>query len=382
MAMSNTHAKYTRVRDALAGDIRSGKYAPGQKLPGERVLAQQYGISYMTARRAVTELVEQGLLDRRPWEGLYVRDGGGYSSGNIDLAVGGSQAGVATTTLNIITVGHEPPHVNTLKRLASKYAEGRGWATRYLRIDDPGDEHAIRSILSPGALSLLIIPDDATMHGPVGEAVQQVSGRAVLIGNRMDNLGVPSVMADDTQAIGLAVQHLREFDHSRIGMLCDYTNHPVTSVQVAKWRSCFAAECTPAELDDRLIVVDTPRFACPTENAYRRMREYLQSHPNGGGITALVCTGDESAVAAMSACRDMGRPVPERMSIVVSGDSSLAAHCNPPLTCVDVNLELHVRIAGEMLERSLTGRLSAADRLRLIEPRLVARGSVGRVGAA
>jgi DNA-binding LacI/PurR family transcriptional regulator len=69
------------------------------------------------------------------------------------------------------------------------------------------------------------------------------------------------------------------------------------------------------------------------------------------------------------------------MSIVVSGDSSLAAHCNPPLTCVDVDLEMHVRLAGEMLERALAGTLPPTDRLRLIEPRLVPRGSVlARVG--
>ena len=355
----------------MAEAIRSGEYSPGQKLPGERTLAIQYGISYMTARRAVGELVDRGLLDRRPWEGLFVTEAAA-SRRNVEVP---SHHGknIATTTLNIITVGHEPPHVNTLKRLASKYAEERGWLARYVRIDHPGDNHAIGCILG-GGLSLLVIPDDATMRGPVGEAVQQVNGRAVLIGNRMDNLGVPSVLADDTSAIGLAVEHLRAHGHRRIGMLCDYINHPVTSVQVAKWRSCFAAECQPRELDQRLIVVDTPRFDCPTQNAYRRVREYLEK--DSGGITALVCTGDESAVAAMSACRDMGRPVPEAMSIVVSGDSSLAAHCNPALTCIDVNLDLHVQVAGDMLERSLTGGLPAADRLRLVEPKLVERASV------
>ncbi len=189
------------------------------------------------------------------------------------------------------------------------------------------------------------------------------------------------MLADDTQVIGLAVRHLREHGHVRIGMLCDYINHPVTSVQVAKWRSCFAAECPADELDRRLIAVRTPRFECPTENAYRRVREYL--HDAGdAAVTALVCTGDESAVAAMSACRDVGLPVPERMSIVVSGDSSLAAHCNPALTCVDVNLEMHVQLAGQMLERALAGTLPATDRLRLIEPRLVPRSSVTPVPGA
>src|SRR4051794_14955595 len=164
--MNTPSSKYIRVRDALAGAIRSGEYTVGQKLPGERSLAVQYGISYMTARRAVSELVELGLLDRRPWEGLFVT--AAPSNGNVDSPVGvASSNPSATTTLNVITVGHEPPHVNTLKRLASKYAESHGWFTRYVRIDHPGDNHAIGCILS-GGLSLLIIPDDATMRGPVG----------------------------------------------------------------------------------------------------------------------------------------------------------------------------------------------------------------------
>jgi len=370
--MKERLSKYARVRDALAQAIRNGDYGVGQKLPGERTLAVQYGISYMTARRAVGELVERGILDRRPWEGIFVAIPERETGGNgrpVSVPVASD-----TTTLNIITVGYEPPHVNTLKRLASKYAESQGWSTHFVRIEHPGDDHAIRRILS-GGLSLLIIPDDLTMRGPIGEAVQQIGGRAVLIGNRMDNLGVPSVLADDTHAIGLAIQHLREHGHTRIGMLCDYINHPVTSVQVAKWRSCFAADCPAQELDRRLIDVRTPRFECPTQNAYRRVREYLRTEGDAA-VTALVCTGDESAIAAMSACRDEGRPVPDAMSIVVSGDSALAAHCNPPLTCIDVDLELHVRLAGQMLERALTGALPATDRLRLITPRLVARASV------
>lgn len=369
--MQERLSKYARVRDALAEAIRNGEYTVGQKLPGERTLAVQYGISYMTARRAVGELVERGLLDRRPWEGLFVAQSEGDGR-----AKPGTAPTAGTITLNIITVGYEPPHVNTLKRLASKYAEGCGWSTRFVRIEHPGDDHAIRCILG-GGLSLLIIPDDLTMRGPLGEAVQQVNGRAVLIGNRMDNLGVPSVLADDTHAIGLAVQHLREHGHTKIGMLCDYINHPVTSVQVAKWRSCFAADCPADELERRLIVVRTPRFECPTQNAYRRVREYLREE-GAAAVTALVCTGDDSAVAAMSACRDEGRPVPEAMSIIVSGDSALATHCNPPLTCIDVDLELHVRLAGQMLERALAGALPPTDRLRLIEPRLMARASVTR----
>src|SRR4051812_14174795 len=100
MRMSMKTSKYARVRDALADAIRNGEYGSGQKLPGERALAVQYGISYMTARRAVGELVDRGLLDRRPWEGVFVTwtQSGDHLSPAPQTAV---------TTLNIITVGHE-----------------------------------------------------------------------------------------------------------------------------------------------------------------------------------------------------------------------------------------------------------------------------------
>src|SRR5579859_5576410 len=107
--MSTSTTKYGKVRDALAEAIQRGEYTAGQKLPGERVLATSFGISYMTARRAVYELIQMGILERRPWEGVFV--------------VSDSKSPVSTTTtLNVITVGHEPPHVQTLKRLAARDA--------------------------------------------------------------------------------------------------------------------------------------------------------------------------------------------------------------------------------------------------------------------
>ena len=42
------------------------------KLPGERVLAKEFGVSYMTIRRAVENLVRQSVLYKIPAVGTYV----------------------------------------------------------------------------------------------------------------------------------------------------------------------------------------------------------------------------------------------------------------------------------------------------------------------
>lgn len=62
--------------DQLAGDIRekirTKVYAPGDQIPTEKVLCEKYGISRITVRRALDELVNDGYLERRQGKGTYV----------------------------------------------------------------------------------------------------------------------------------------------------------------------------------------------------------------------------------------------------------------------------------------------------------------------
>ncbi len=63
-------AKYLRVRDQLAARLET--MAPGQSLPPERELSQEFGVARMTFRRAVDALVADGRLLRRHGSGTFV----------------------------------------------------------------------------------------------------------------------------------------------------------------------------------------------------------------------------------------------------------------------------------------------------------------------
>ena len=52
--------------------ILSGKLAPEHKIQSERDFSEDLGVSRMTVRRALTELVNEGLLERRHGSGTYV----------------------------------------------------------------------------------------------------------------------------------------------------------------------------------------------------------------------------------------------------------------------------------------------------------------------
>jgi GntR family transcriptional regulator len=66
---------YRRVKETLARQINDGTMPPGAQLPSERNLCERYGISRVTARRALTALVEEGLVVSSPGRGWYVSEG-------------------------------------------------------------------------------------------------------------------------------------------------------------------------------------------------------------------------------------------------------------------------------------------------------------------
>ncbi|MEU1312321.1 winged helix-turn-helix domain-containing protein [Streptomyces cinnamoneus] len=65
---------YMQVADHLAARITAGELRLGARLPGERDLAEEYGVAIGTARRAIQELRDRGLLITLPAKGTFVTE--------------------------------------------------------------------------------------------------------------------------------------------------------------------------------------------------------------------------------------------------------------------------------------------------------------------
>jgi GntR family transcriptional regulator len=63
---------YVQVADHIAARIATGELAPGARLPAERDLATDYGVSYDTIRRATALLRDRGLIITIVGRGTYV----------------------------------------------------------------------------------------------------------------------------------------------------------------------------------------------------------------------------------------------------------------------------------------------------------------------
>ena len=65
---------YHTIAHAILEMIASGKYPPGARLPGERDLAEQFGVSRVVIREAEISLEAIGRLEIKVGSGVYVRE--------------------------------------------------------------------------------------------------------------------------------------------------------------------------------------------------------------------------------------------------------------------------------------------------------------------
>lgn len=65
---------YQQLKAGMITAITDGTYKPHDRLPSQRELIDQYGLSHMSVRRAINELISEGVIYARPGKGLYVAE--------------------------------------------------------------------------------------------------------------------------------------------------------------------------------------------------------------------------------------------------------------------------------------------------------------------
>jgi GntR family transcriptional regulator, histidine utilization repressor len=66
--------RYGRIKEYLRKRIGAGDWPPGTAIPTEAALMKRFGVSRMTAHRAVRDLTAEGLLTRTPGRGTFVTE--------------------------------------------------------------------------------------------------------------------------------------------------------------------------------------------------------------------------------------------------------------------------------------------------------------------
>ncbi len=80
MAVARRRSLVDEIFDDFADRIRSGQLTPGERLPTEKVLAQELEVSRTVVREAVARLTAHGLTVPKQGSGVFVADGPRYEA--------------------------------------------------------------------------------------------------------------------------------------------------------------------------------------------------------------------------------------------------------------------------------------------------------------
>jgi len=112
MPQSHALPLYVQISEMLIRDIQAGRLPHGSRLPPERDMAANLGISVGTLRKSLADLAEKGLLERRQGSGNYVRQGTAsgavYSFFRLELVEGG---GLPTAELLSVVRAAKPVYL-------------------------------------------------------------------------------------------------------------------------------------------------------------------------------------------------------------------------------------------------------------------------------
>jgi GntR family transcriptional regulator len=181
---SESRSRYVQVAHELIDKISSGHFPVGSKVPTEAELCEQYSISRFTARQALRNLTDAGLVVRRPRAGTVVvalPDEDHYTHSVVSLRSLLQYA--QTTTLHFAFIGKVPLDRELASELMSE--AGKEWIFAVgLRNDTVGNSHASRPVcitrlwLNPDLTGIdkMIRDQNST---PVYSLIESIFGRSI-----------------------------------------------------------------------------------------------------------------------------------------------------------------------------------------------------------
>lgn len=244
--------------------------------------------------------------------------------------------------------------------------------TPVLCTQTPGGIHEddyVQMLLDRGVAGIIYVSGlhaDTTLDPERYVALRRQRIPIVLLNGYVEGVDAPFVSNDDEAAMELALSHLIELGHTRIGLAVGQERYLPAVRKISGFRRTMAARLG-VEVTDDLIA----RSFYTVEGGGVAARSLLDN-----GCTGIVCASDLMALGAIREVRRRGARVPEDVSVVGHDDSPMIDFTDPPLTTVRQN----VKGMGEATVEALVDEIRGVPAVRgeyMFKPELVVRGSTG-----
>jgi len=303
--------KFKDVMLVIERRIRQGDYVLSP-IPGERKIAEETGVSHMTARKAVRVLIDQKVLIRRP-------------NGSLDIHPG-PQGDIGSAHFLLLYPAYASTYLTHLRQTVFEAAQEYGLSMRpvqYVHWDDP-----VVATAAANPAGLIFIP--SAVDVPDHLLTMLRSSKCVSLDFDLSDQDIPSIRLFPDAHIINVFDHLRMLGHQRIGCISTQHHNPEIDRRIRLWRDYLERHQMAGELLER----PTRSFEDATPAAYNAMRGLLENGPLKS--TAFVGTTFPAAVGAIRACWEQGLTVGKDVSICAINIESPARFMTPSITGLDI----------------------------------------------
>ena len=169
---------YLQLETIIRNQIEMGILNPGDRLPPEVTLAEEYGISRMTARRATNALVTDGILVRQPGKGTFVADDKVPFMVTTLSSFSRTMRGLGlAVTSKVIALDLVEPPPKVIRDLNLQPGQMAVFLRRVRYIN--GEAIAIMSSYMPGAYFQALQEADLS-HQPITQVMEAASGLEIV----------------------------------------------------------------------------------------------------------------------------------------------------------------------------------------------------------
>lgn len=359
-----SEAKYRRIFATLQRDLRDGRYPQGRPLPSEQALMRRFGVSRITAKRAMDELVRRGLVWRRRGSGTFATRAARAESGLLGLIMPSLSFGEVFPVIcqALIRLAREDGHTFLLGDVSAASPRERAREALDVALSF-AERHVAGVILQP----LAFLDSPGTVTADILAHFDGAGIPAVLIdrdidapgdgGPRHDFVGIDNIAAGRALGAHLLAQGAR-----RIRFLM----RPMCAA-VIRDRLDGVASALGQQLPHDFAIVAEPTDEETLAPVFRG-----DARPD-----AVVCESDYVATLLAATLARFGLRVPADVMLAGFDDVRFAASASPPLTTIRQPCAEVARVAYATLRERLRDASLPPRRILLPAP-LVVRESTRR----
>ncbi|RAW12847.1 LacI family transcriptional regulator [Paenibacillus taichungensis] len=373
---------YQQIQDYIRHVITQENMKPGDRIPTEKELMDQFQVSKITVANALTGLANEKLIARVPGKGSFVAEEADSASVTLTQAttMKGREGTLSTGMIGIIVPSiHDYFAIRLVEGIEQALRE-EGYRSMIMfthgKVDKEKD--VIKEMKALGAEGLLIFPVDEENYNEEILGMKLSGFPFVLMDRYLPGVETHYIAADGRRGTRLAVEHLWELGHRDIAICSDSPLQTVT-VQERIEGYIEALKGKGALINPAHMITDFQPLSELKEAEAHPLYRYIQNRM----VTAYVSLNGRLGVQIYQMAKQAGLRVPEDVSIVSFDDPTSIVEEFSIFTHVkQFERDMGYRAAAKLLE-VLRGHGEAKSYSKmLIEPELVVRQTTGTVPQA